>query len=74
VEHEKFGIYLNTRDNTVMRISSPYWIPSGDEWAYVTSDVNATLLNIRALAKEMGVASDPDRISWGDWSKAPPRE
>jgi hypothetical protein len=74
VQHDKFGIYLNTRDNTVMRISSPYWIPSGGEWAYITSDVNATLLNIRALAKEMGVASDPDSIVWGDWSKVPPRQ
>ena len=74
MEHEKFGIYLDTRDNTVMRISSPYWIPSGDEWVYVTSDVNATLLSIRALAREMGAASDPDGISWGDWSRVPHSE
>jgi hypothetical protein len=74
VQQEKFGIYLNTRDNTVMRISSPYWIPSGDEWAFITSDVNATLLSIRALAREMGVVSDPDSIMWGDWGKVPRRE
>ena len=74
MQQEKFGIYLNTRDNTVMRISSPYWIPSGDEWVYITSDVNATLLSIRALATGMGVVSDPDSISWGDWSRVPPRE
>jgi hypothetical protein len=72
VQHDKFGIYLNIMDNKVMRISSPYWIPSGEEWAYITSDVNATLLKIRALAKEMGVASDPDSIVWGDWSEVPP--
>jgi hypothetical protein len=74
MQQEKFGIYLNTRDCRVMRITSPYWIPSGDEWVLITSEVNATLLKIRDLAREKGVVSDPESIVWGDWSEVPHRE
>jgi hypothetical protein len=74
LEHDKFGIYLNVNDRTVMRISSPYWIPSEDEWVLVTPDVNATLLNIRALIGKKGLASNPDEVVWGDWSQVPRRD
>jgi len=44
MQQEKFGIYLNVKEGKVMRISSPYWIPSGDEWVILTPDVNATFI------------------------------
>lgn len=61
----KFGIYLNPKENQVVRINSPYWIPDEPDWVLITSEVNATLLHIRDLAKEQGVSSDPESINWG---------
>ena len=61
----KFGIYLNRKENQVVRINSPYWIPEEPDWIFLTSEVNATLLQIRELAKETGVSSTPDAITWG---------
>jgi hypothetical protein len=61
----KFGIYLNTNENLVVRINSPYWFPEEPDWVLITSEVNSTLLQIRDLAKEQGVSSDPESIKWG---------
>ncbi len=61
----KFGIYLNAKENQVVRINSPYWIPEEPDWVFLTSEVNATLLEIRDLAKEKGLSPDPDSIKWG---------
>ena len=47
------------------RINSPYWIPEEPEWVFLTPEVNATLLNIRELAKEQGRSGEPDSITWG---------
>lgn len=73
MHHDRFGIYLNVREGKVMRISSPYWIPSGDEWKLLTPEVNTTLLRIRELAGEQGLAENPESIVWGDWSQVPRR-
>lgn len=61
----KFGIYLNPKENQVVRINSPYWIPEEPGWVFLTPEVNATLLHIRELSKEKGVSPDPDSITWG---------
>ena len=61
----KFGIYLNAKDNQVVRINSPYWIPEEPDWVFLTSEVNATLLQIREMAKEKGISSGTDSIVWG---------
>ena len=71
MQQDKFGIYLNTKKYQVMRISSPYWIPSSSGWVFLTPEVNATLLKIRELAKEL--VKDPEKIVWGDWSQVPKR-
>ena len=71
MQHDKFGIYLNTKKRQAMRINSPYWIPSGAGWVFLTHEVNATLLKIRELAKEKGLVKDPEKIVWGDWSQVP---
>ena len=73
MQHDKFGIYLNTKKFQVMRISSPYWIPSSSGWVFLTPEVNATLLKIRDLAKEKGLVKDTEKIVWGDWSQVPQR-
>ena len=61
----KFGIYLNATENQVVRINSPYWIPEEPDWVFLTPEVNATLLQIRELAKEGGKSTSPDAITWG---------
>ena len=74
MHHDKFGIYLNTKECKVMRINSPYWIPPGKEWVLLTPEVNATLLRVRELAKEKGLVKDPEKIVWGDWSQVPRKD
>jgi len=64
LELEKFGIYVNTKELKVVRINSPYWIPSGPDWVYLTPDVNMTLLKIRELAGEKKLVSEPDKLVW----------
>ena len=61
----KFGIYLNAKENQVVRINSPYWIPEEPDWVLLTTEVNATLLDIRNLAQEQGDSTDPQAIVWG---------
>lgn len=65
MQREKFGIYLNIKKLKVVRINSPYWIPSGNEWVVVTPDVNATILNIREIARQNRLVDQSDKIVWG---------
>ncbi len=65
---EKFGIYLNTKTLKVLRINSPYYLPSGPDWVVLTRDTNATLLRARELAKKKGV-TNPESIMWGELPK-----
>jgi hypothetical protein len=60
----KFGIYLNPQANQVVRINSPYWIPEGPDWVFLTSEVNATLLQIRELVREKSLSENPDSVKW----------
>ncbi len=61
----KFGIYLNSKENQVVRINSTYWIPEEPDWVFLTPEVNATLLHIRELVRESGASPTPDAITWG---------
>ncbi len=61
----KFGIYLNAKENQVVRINSPYWIPDEPDWVLLTNEVNATLLNIREMAKDKGLSNNSGSITWG---------
>ena len=61
----KFGIYLNAKENQVVRINSPYWIPEEPDWVLLTNEGNATLLDIREMAKEKGLSDDSGSITWG---------
>jgi hypothetical protein len=72
MHQDKFGIYLNLGEGRVMRVSSPYWIPAGDEWVLLTDDVNATLTAIRELVAGRRLVDDPEKVVWGDWSQVPP--
>ncbi len=62
---EKLGIYLNKKELKAVRISSPYWIPSGDDWVLLTPEVNTTILAVREMAREKNLAKEPEKIDWG---------
>ena len=64
-QSSKFGIYLNASEKKVVRINSPYWFPEEPDWVFLTPEVNATLLQIRDLAKETDPATDASEITWG---------
>ena len=61
----KFGIYVNAKDGKVVRITSPYWCPEEPDWVYVTTEVNATLLEIRDVIREKNLSDSADSITWG---------
>ncbi|MBI4340048.1 MAG: hypothetical protein HY680_08875 [Chloroflexi bacterium] len=61
----KIGIYFSAKENKIVRITSPYWIPEPPEWVMVTSEANATLLKVREMIKEKKLVSDPSGITWG---------
>ncbi len=62
---KKFGIYVNPKQKVAVRINSPYWIPEGPEWVFLTPEVNATMVNIRKLAGEKSLVADAESIQWG---------
>ena len=61
---KRFGIYLNAKENKVVRINSPYWFPPEPEWLLLTPEVNATLLKIRELAGEKKLVGKSDELQW----------
>ena len=64
-QSSKFGIYLNAAEKKVVRINSPYWFPEEPDWVFLTPEVNATLLQIRDLAKEKCPPEEAAEITWG---------
>ena len=66
MKSSKFGLYLNVKENKLVRVNSPYWIPSGPDWVHLTTDPNLTLLKARDLAKEKKLVKEPEKIVWGD--------
>ena len=61
----QFGIYLSIQQGLVVRITSTYWIPQPPEWTYLTSESNATLVEIREMANQNSLVDDPGVITWG---------
>jgi len=64
-EPSQFGIYFNDKENQVVRINSPYWIPDAPDWIFLTNEVNSTLLQIRDLIKEKSLSASADAVVWG---------
>jgi hypothetical protein len=69
MHQDRLGIYVNTKENCAVRISSPYWLPSGADWVLLTSDTNTSLTTIRKAAREKALVADPDSITWGDFAE-----
>jgi hypothetical protein len=60
----KFGIYIHAKDRVVVRINSPFWLPDGPDWALLTTDVNATLSQVRQIAKQKNILKEFDSLVW----------
>lgn len=60
------GIWFNKDTQKVLRVNSPYWKDEVAKpiWEFVTPEVNATLVSVRELLKERGLAADPQSVSW----------
>ena len=65
----KFGIYLNVKTGTVVRITSPYWFPEAPDWTLVTKEANSTLIAVRETVKEKGLFGNPSAVQWGQIPK-----
>ena len=61
----RFGIYLNSSERKVVRITSPYWIPPSPDWVFLTEEVNAPLVKIRGLIAEKRLCQEPHLVQWG---------
>ena len=63
---DQMGIYLNAKEATVVRITSPYWIPEEPDWVIVTDSPNETLVRIREIITEKSLMSNSSSVNWGN--------
>lgn len=63
--NSKYGIYFNSKKNEVLRVTSPYWLPTSPDWVLICNDVNATLSCIKGMIKADGSELDSESIQWG---------
>ncbi len=64
MDRDKIGIYVNPGEGTVVRITSPYWLPEEPAWKLVISDPNATLLAVRQAITDKGIMQDASGVVW----------
>ena len=64
MDRDKIGIYVNSSEGTVVRITSPYWLPEEPDWKLVTGDPNATLVTIRQAIQDKGILQDASGVVW----------
>ncbi len=64
MDRDKIGIYVNPGEGTVVRITSPYWLPEEPDWKLVTGDPNATLLAVRQAITDNGIMQDASGVVW----------
>ena len=64
MDRDKIGIYVNPSQGTVVRITSPYWLPEEPAWKLVTGDPNATLVAIKQAIKDNGIMQDASGVVW----------
>ena len=64
MEVDKVGIYFNKANSTVVRITSPYWIPEEPDWVLVSNDPNLTLVTVRDLIEKNNLGGTSASIQW----------
>ena len=66
MQPDQMGIYLNAKEATVVRITSPYWLPEAPDWVIVTNSPNETLVRIREIITERSLMSHSSSVNWGN--------
>ncbi len=60
----KPGIYLNAEKRKALRASTPFAAPTDPGWVLLSEDTMIGMVDVRRLASERGLVSDPDQIEW----------
>ena len=71
MDPSKIGVYLQSAEGKLLRITSPYWIPEAPEWVMISNDPNVTLAAARDIIDERGLMEEPQQAFWG---RIPERE
>jgi hypothetical protein len=60
------GIWFNKDTKKVLRVNSPYYKDevAKSNWEFLTPGVNMTLLKIREIVAERGLADEPTAVTW----------
>lgn len=61
----QYGIYFNLKKSEVVRITSPYWLPKGPDWIFLSNDVNVTLSSLKGIIENGDLESDSGSVQWG---------
>tara|TARA_B100001750_G_C14875267_1_gene287659 strand:- start:176 stop:397 length:222 start_codon:yes stop_codon:yes gene_type:complete len=61
----QYGIYFNLKKSEVVRITSPYWLPKGPDWIFLSNDVNLTLSSLKGIIKNGDLKSGSGSVQWG---------
>ena len=64
MDRNKIGIYFNKESATVVRITSPYWIPEEPKWILISKNSNETLLNLREIIASNKLVAKPETVIW----------
>ncbi|SVC17788.1 uncharacterized protein METZ01_LOCUS270642, partial [marine metagenome] len=64
VDRNKIGIYFNVDNATLVRITSPYWIPEEPDWVLISNNPNETLLSLRETIASKKLLANPDTVIW----------
>lgn len=60
----KTGIYLNPEKRKALRASTPFAAPTEPGWELISDDTMIGMVDVRRIAKERNLVSDPDAIEW----------
>ena len=60
----KPGIYLNPEKRRALRASTPFAAPQQPGWELISEDTMIGMVDVRRIAKERGLVSDPAGIEW----------
>ncbi len=60
----KPGIYLNAEQMKALRAPTAWAVPSAPGWQLLSEDTMIGMVDVRRLAAERGLVSDPSGLEW----------
>ena len=58
------GIYLNAKRLKAFRAPTTHAAPDDPEWVLISDDTMIGMVDVRRIAQERGLVSDPQQIEW----------